>query len=226
MTLTSISRGELEPPPWLYALMAQGSLFRRVYRRFVGDLAASLPTGITLLDVGTGPGYLLAYLAPKRPDMHLFGLDRSYRMIDRGQRRQPGRVQQKRCCAWLVADAAALPFPNGIFDQVIATFSFHIWPQPTPGLTEILRVLRRGGRAWIYEMKLEASTRDLRQFAREEKLLYPLVYLGFKTLSWHHALRLSEVVPILQKLGAPRWNLRPVHHLFWRMELEVGAGGG
>ena len=44
MTLTSIFRDKhLEPPPRLYALMAQGSLMRRIYRGFVADLAAGLP---------------------------------------------------------------------------------------------------------------------------------------------------------------------------------------
>ena len=108
---TAPSRFHLEPPPWLYARLAKGPLFRRIYRRFAADLAASLPAGAQVLDVGTGPGYLPAYLARERPDLDLWGLDFSYSMIRRAARRHPELRK------WLVADAQALPFPAGVFDQ-------------------------------------------------------------------------------------------------------------
>ena len=76
MTWKTLMRGEhLEPPPWLYARMAQGSLLRLIYRLFVDDLAKSLPPGARLLDVGTGPGYLPGYLALVRPDLEICGVD-------------------------------------------------------------------------------------------------------------------------------------------------------
>ena len=84
MTSTSIFRVKhLEPPPWLYAWMARGSLFRMIYRRFSADLAALLPTGARVLDVGTGPGYLLAELVKARPDLDLWGLDLAHAMVRR-----------------------------------------------------------------------------------------------------------------------------------------------
>lgn len=51
----AISQVHLEPPPWLYARLAHGSLLRLIYRRFSADLAAGLPAGAKVLDVGTGP---------------------------------------------------------------------------------------------------------------------------------------------------------------------------
>src|SRR4030042_1601467 len=51
----------------------------------------------------------------------------------------------------LVADALALPFAAGVFHQALATFSLHNWPEPAAGVREIMRVLRPGGRAFIYE---------------------------------------------------------------------------
>lgn len=215
MILTSISRVDLEPPPWLYALMAQGSWFRLVYRRFVADLGASLAGGASLLDVGTGPGYLIRYLADARPDLHLIGLDLSFRMIHRA--RQAGSTQKAQG-GWLVADAAVLPFPDGTFDQVLTTFSFHLWPRPAQGVAEILRVLKPGGRAWIYELNLDAPAAGLREFAREEKLPYPLVHFGFKALSWHHGLQAADFAAVFKQAGVPGWELQPVHHLFWRAD--------
>ena len=214
MTLTSISRVELEPPPWLYHLMARSPVFRLVYRRIVADLAAALPPGARLLDVGTGPGYLLADLARPRPDLHLVGLDLSNGMIKRAWRCQASPRQ------WLVADAKALPFPPAVFDQVLATFSFHIWPRRAQGVAEILRVLRPHGRAWIYELRRETGPPQLRAFAREERLPFPLVYLGFKAVSWHHAVAARDFAATLNQVVASRWDISPAHHLFWRAEIE------
>ena len=160
MTLISRLRSQhLEPPPWLYARMAQGSLMRLIYRRIINDLAGSLPPGTRLLDVGAGPGYLLGYLARERPDLSLWGLDFSPDMIRRAAHRATASQAAPR---WLVADACRLPFPAGVFGQVVATFSFHTWPCPVAGLRELRRVLAPGGRAWVYELRRDASYKTSR----------------------------------------------------------------
>lgn len=219
MTLTSTFRGRhLEPPPWLYACLAQGSLMRLIYRLFVGDLATQLAPGSRLLDVGTGPGYLLGHLASARPDLDLWGLDFSRSMIRRARPRQDA-VASPSPPRWLVADACRLPFAAGVFDHLVASFSFHIWPCPVAGLRELLRVLRPGGRAWVYELRREASSHDLRAFARETGLPFPFVYLGYRTVSRHHALPAPEFAHVLEEAAGARGNLRPAHHIFWRAEL-------
>lgn len=212
-------RVELEPPAWAYAWMARGPMFRRIYRRLAADLAANLPLSARLLDVGTGPGYLLAHLARQRPDLSLFGLDLDHRMIRRGRRWEsasspPGPRH------FLVADALALPFAAGVFHQALTTFSLHNWTEPAAGVRELLRVLKPGGRAFIYEMNRQASAHDLRRFAQEENLPFPLVYLGFKTLSPCHGLRAQDFTRIFQQAKVAKWQLLPTHHLFWRAVVE------
>lgn len=213
MTLTSIFPVKhVEPPAWLYAPMARWFFHRLVYRRFAGDLTVCLPPGASLLDVGTGPGYLLDLLARQRQDLRSFGLDIDYAMLRRG----PAQAQ----FAPVMGDAQALPFRPGTFHQVLATFSLHIWPRKAAGLREILRVLRPGGRAWIYEMQREASAGALRAFAGDLGLPFPLVYPVFKALSWHHSMGAAELADIIREAGTVRWCLRTVHHVFWRVELE------
>jgi ubiquinone/menaquinone biosynthesis C-methylase UbiE len=200
--------------------MAKGSLMRLIYRCFIADLAASLPPGTRLLDVGTGPGYLLGHLARVRPDLSLWGLDFSHDMIRRARHRAMAPQAAPR---WLVADACRLPFPSGVFGQVVATFTFHIWPCPVAGLQELRRVLAPGGRAWVYELRREASLQDLRAFARETGLPLLFVYLGYHAVRQHHALPAPEFAHLLRQATDPgpdeSETLRPAHHIFWRVEL-------
>ncbi|MHB9075406.1 MAG: class I SAM-dependent methyltransferase [Desulfobaccales bacterium] len=219
MTWNALRRGEhLEPPPWLYARLARRSLMRLIYRLFGGDLVEALPRGSRLLDVGTGPGYLPGHLARVRPDLEICGLDFSYDMIRRVQPRATAPAPQARA-RWVVGDACLLPFQGGVFDHLLATFSFHIWPCPVAGLQELRRVLAPGGQAWVYELRREASHNDLMAFARETNLQFPLVYLGFKIVSRHHAVPAPEFAQALKQAAGARGTLRPVHHIFWRAEL-------
>jgi ubiquinone/menaquinone biosynthesis C-methylase UbiE len=191
---------------------------RLIYRLFGGDLVEALPRGSRLLDVGTGPGYLPGYLALARPDLEICGLDFSYDMIRRVEPRETASAPRAPV-RLIVADACLLPFQGGVFDQVVATFSFHIWPCPVAGLQELRRVLAPGGQAWVYELRREASLADLKAYARETHLPFPLVYLGFKLVSRHHAVPAPEFAQALKQAAGERGTLRPVHHIFWRAEL-------
>jgi ubiquinone/menaquinone biosynthesis C-methylase UbiE len=119
-----------------------------------------------------------------------------------------------------VADACRLPFPAGVFGQVVATFSFHIWPCPVAGLKELQRVLAPAGRAWVYELRREATPGDLRAFARELGLPFPFVYLGYQVVRRHHALSAREFGHLLRQAAGAGGTLQPAHHIFWRAELQ------
>ena len=211
-----IDHNKLEPPAWAYVRMARTRLFGRVYRRFAAELAGALAPGARVLDVGTGPGYLLAHLARERPDLQLIGMDLSYRMIHGGREAAGLKIQR---LDHLVGDAQALPFPEGVFDQVAATFTFHTWKDRQAGVAEVWRVLKRGGQAWIYELNREAPISDLRNYAREEKLPFLLTYLGFKLTSLHHALKAAAFAPVFREAGVTSWRLEKSHNLFWRAEI-------
>jgi ubiquinone/menaquinone biosynthesis C-methylase UbiE len=122
----------------------------RLYRRVVADVvAAGLPAGAVVLDVGTGPGIVPRTLAATDPGLVLEGVDLSAEMIARATAAaaSAGPVRFR------VADVAALPFEDGSIDLVISSISLHHWSDPAAGLRDVVRVLRPGAQAWIYDFR-------------------------------------------------------------------------
>ena len=92
---------------------------------------AASPTSIraSVLDVGCGEGELARHLA----DGAWLGVDSSREMLTRA----PAPA--------VLADAAALPFPDGSFDAVALLYVLYHLQEPASALSEAHRVLRPGG---------------------------------------------------------------------------------
>ncbi len=218
MMIHRFFQADLEPPAWLYAHLARRAVFSRIYRFWADDLVRILPPEGRLLDVGTGPGYLLDHLAAKRPDLKLVGLDPSLAMLQQG--RCVAGFSSQTPFLGVVGRAQVLPFAPQTFHQVVATFSLHHWRQPAQGITEILRVLKPNAKAWIYELNPDASLVDLRCFARNLKLPYLLVYPVYRATTWHSALGVADFTAIMKASAVSKWHLKPAHHIFWQLEIE------
>ncbi|MGW5315957.1 class I SAM-dependent methyltransferase [Nocardia thailandica] len=121
-------------------------LLHGLHRRIAADTADATAPGGTVLDIGTGPGRLLAELAARRPELRLHGADLSPHMIDLARRRVDG-------AELVVADVAELPFPDGAFDTVVSSLSMHEWPDLPAAARELRRVLRPQGRLMVYDFR-------------------------------------------------------------------------
>lgn len=133
------------------------------WRAWQRTALAFLPAGSQVLEVGAGPGHLLADLldAGHWP----VGIDRSPAMV-----RQAGRRIRRKDLAipFCRGDATTLPFAAQAFDAVVCTF-------PTPYIYDanwirhLHRVLKKGGRLVIVEM---ASLRQRDPASRGLEWLY------------------------------------------------------
>ena len=92
----------------------------------------------TLLDVGCGTGFLIDLLVKRRAAKYC-GVDLSDEMIRVAKGKAiPG-------AEFTVGSADKLPYPDGSFDIVTCSQSFHHYPYPEKAMREAKRVLKPGG---------------------------------------------------------------------------------
>ena len=102
----------------------------------------SIPADGVALDVGSGPGNVTAALARAAgPDGLALGVDISEPMLARAVSAQAGPN-----VGFLRADAQQLPLRDETVDAAVSLAVLQLIPDPTATLTEMVRVLRPGGR--------------------------------------------------------------------------------
>ena len=141
------------PSAGIYDL-ATHVVFGRRYDEIARAIAADAPEGGTVVDLGCGPGEVLVRLAALAPSLDLEGVDVDAEMIERAQRKASRRLAGRAANQprFVVADAAALPFPDESVDLVVSSYAIHHLPDRHAARSEIMRVLKPGGRALIWDI--------------------------------------------------------------------------
>ena len=96
-----------------------------------------------VLEVGVGTGKNLPYYPVVK---NCVGIDLSEGMLKHAK-----KLAVKKNVKLVQADAQNLPFRDGYFDMVIATYVFCSVPNPVQGLNEIKRVLKPNGELLMLE---------------------------------------------------------------------------
>lgn len=124
---------------WEHQAPTYDDVIGRVTSRLVGPLldAAGVQQGSRVLDLATGPGYAAAEAAALGASV--VGVDIAPAMVELARRLHP-------TVEFRVAEAEALPFKNDVFDAAVSNFVVPHLSRHERAVSELVRVLRRGGR--------------------------------------------------------------------------------
>jgi ubiquinone/menaquinone biosynthesis C-methylase UbiE len=140
--------------PWpgsvLYNALSRTDIFGRHYALVADHVGLYCHAG-SMLDIGTGPGWLLAALRRALPELKLVGVDISPAMVATA-RENMKKAGNDSLVDLRLAAAEELTFPDETFDAVVSTASLHHWKHPVAALNEVHRVLKKGGCALIYDL--------------------------------------------------------------------------
>src|SRR5947209_3868022 len=130
---------QFEHEGWERVAGKYDSIWAQSTQQFIPHLleAAAVAQGMSVLDVGAGPGYVAA--AAKESGAVPIGLDFSKQMVSIARKRFPSIEFRE-------GDAQNLPFADGSFDRVLANFALLHLSDPDRACAEACRVLKPGGR--------------------------------------------------------------------------------
>lgn len=113
--------------------------------------------GARVLEIAPGPGFCAIEIA-RTGRYEVTGLDisESFVRIARENARAAGVDVDFRH-----GNASQMPFPDASFDFVVCTAAFKNFSDPVGALDEIHRVLRPGGRGSIYDLRKDATGREI-----------------------------------------------------------------
>src|SRR5215831_437805 len=130
---------DFEHDGWERAADHYGDAFGSLTSQTIPALlrAAAVETGMRVLDVASGPGYVAAEAA--KLGATPVGVDFAAEMVVLATRRHPALSFDQ-------GDAEALPYTDRSFDAVTINFGVLHLARPDTALAEAHRVLRHGGR--------------------------------------------------------------------------------
>lgn len=111
-------------------LVHERAVFGRRVRVLAGEIAAAIPTGGDVLDLGAGDGSIAAAVMAVRPDLKFSGVDVMLRPVRRIE--------------VALYDGKRLPFADQSFDYVTIVDVLHHTEDPAEVLAEAARVARLG----------------------------------------------------------------------------------
>jgi ubiquinone/menaquinone biosynthesis C-methylase UbiE len=121
-------------------------VLRKPEAKIANGIAERMRKG-TILDLGSGTGYLSIEIARRSPGLRVYGIDLSRQMVKIARRHAKG-VENAR---FELANAGELPFEDDSVDFIVSTGSLHHWKKPAKVFDECYRVLKTGKEAWIYD---------------------------------------------------------------------------
>ncbi len=191
--MSSLERGVCTSPPW-------NVIARRVVLPWALQHA---PLTGDVLEVGAGSGAMAAGLLQSHPEARMTVTDLDPKMVQNAAIRlgRFGHRAQVR-----VADSTSLPFADGTFDAAVSFLMLHHVGRWEHALQELIRVVRPGGRVYVYDVMGSRLWRAAHGISRSD---------GIRTIS------LPELRQALAALPVDGVRLRSRRRFWFRLALDV-----
>lgn len=146
-------------------------LYMFVPRTYYLGAAESLRSGGTLLEIGCGRGLLLEEVEDRFE--YLVGVDIDEYLL--GMARRSPKVDV------VFSSGCSLPLRDSSFDNAVFHDSLHHLEIPEKGITEACRVLKRGGRLYVFDFNLDRFS--IKVLSLLERLFgFPAKFFGKEAL--------------------------------------------
>jgi ubiquinone/menaquinone biosynthesis C-methylase UbiE len=135
--------------------------------------------GLALFDLGCGAGWAARLALREAGAARVIGLDFSITGLKLARQHTPQIL-------WLQGDGAALPIADRSFDRLFCNGALEHFPDVRRGITEIVRILKPGGRAVVIVPNFYVKTEQPMEFAAS--------YWNWKRLFTDAGLTIEQVV--------------------------------
>lgn len=184
------------------------------------------------LDVACGPATLARIFAPHV--RWIAGLDLTPAMLERARRE--GAERQLANFSVLRGNVLQMPFADNSFDLIVTSYSIHHLPDASAAISEVARVLKRGGKFGLLDMIVSENAEVGRvcnelEIARDASHTHALPVSEFKNLLARSGLRIvrHEIVDHPRKfdqwMRTAGWNRGDPEYEATRELLEASMRG-
>ena len=130
--------------------------------RIAQEISQKIKKGI-IIDLGSGTGFLSIEIAKRAPELDIYGIDLSKKMVEIAS----GNARDFKNVKFKLANAINVPFENNSVDFITSTGSFHHWKYPIKVFNECYRILKPGYEAWIYDRCSNPPKSEVLKLKRE-----------------------------------------------------------
>ena len=138
--------------------------------RIAQEIAQNIKKGI-LIDLGSGTGFLSIEIAKRAPQLSIYGIDLSKKMVEIAS----GNARDFKNVKFKLANAIDLPFESNSVDFIVSTGSFHHWKHPFKVFNECYRILKPDNEAWIYDGCSNPPKKEILKLKRQYGIFKYLV---------------------------------------------------
>jgi len=192
-----------------YDKISRWPQFRLLRHMIVAELKKHRPNGI-LVDVGCGPGYLVAIIEKSFPHLRIVGVDIAEEMIQLATSKlsspsSSGRLEFRQ------GAVQRLPFQDDAVEFVVSTLSLHHWQNSKQALKEIYRVLKPEGQFLLFDLRRDSRRLFywLLRFAQTFVVPAPLRRINEPTGSVLSSYTPAELEALLCETSFQEWKVKP-----------------